>query len=239
MDDAARGIDQQAHLVDQSVFAHFLEAAALGAHARHEEEAARSQTAHIADELAAGGTDDKHHVDGRAPLLGLDHHIFKHSHTLGVADHLEVLRALVGCEGQHHCPLALEAEEGSHAVLAHVGSHRDGIDTGTLEEGLGIHAGGVADVAALCVGDDELVGILLADIFHGFLKHAHALGAHSLVEGEVGLVGHAVALGGVDDCLVEFEDAFCALVGQSLGHLGRIGIEPHAQEAALAQDIVH
>ena len=51
----------------------------------------------------------------------------------------------------------------------------------------------------------------------------------ALVEGEVGLVGHAVVGRGVDDGLVEGEDGIF-LVQEMSGNLLGVGVEAYAEE---------
>ena len=139
---------------------------------------------------------------------------------------LEVLRALVGCEGQQHHPLIGVAEEWRHAVLAHVGGHGEGVDVKSLKEALGIHFGGVANVAALGVGDYHHVGIIGADVGHSVFKGLVALHALHLIEGQIGLEGYGVLRGGVDYGLVEGQQ----VAAKAGWHLAEVGVEAHAQE---------
>lgn len=210
VDDAARGVDEQADFVNEAVAAHFLEASALGADAGDQEEMARCQTAHVGDEFAAGGAHDVHHVDGRTPFGGAFHDALEDAGTVDVGYHLEVLAALVGGEGQNHGPFVGEFEEGLDRVLAHVGGEGDGVDAVTLEEGLGVHAGGVADVAAFGVGNKEHFGVGAFDVGAGAFKGFDALGAKGLVEGKIRLVGHGKGGGGVDNGAVEGEESLGA-----------------------------
>ena len=119
---------------------------------------------------------------------------------------LEVVAALIACEGEQYDPFALVAEERSHAVLAHVGGHGEGIDVEVFEKGARVHGARVADVATLGVGNDEVIGMVLANVRDCLLEGLPSLAAEALVESEVGLIGHAIGGGGVDNGLVEIDD---------------------------------
>ena len=97
-------------------------------------------------------------------------------------------------------------DERRHAVLAHIGRHGEGIDVIFFEERAGIHLAGVAYVAPLGVGNDELVGIVLLQVLHRLLERHEAFHASRLIEGEIRLEGYAIGRGGVDDGAIERED---------------------------------
>ena len=121
-----------------------------------------------------------------------------------VGEELEVAASGIGCEREQNHPLALIVHERLHAVKTHVRGHGDCIHTHVLEKRAGVERRGVADVAALGVGYDELVGIILADIPDSAVKCLPARPhSETLVEGCVGFIGHAVRCGGVDDGFVE------------------------------------
>ena len=188
VDDAARAVDEQPTLFGHGIFAHLAQRAALGAYARHEEEVVGNELAHVCEHLALCGSHNIHHVVLVAPFLRLCEHLLKQACALFVGCELEVVAALVACEGEQHHPLVLVAQEGRHAVLAHVGCHGKRVDVILLEEGACIHGACVAYVAALGIGYDEVVGIVLLKIGHGLLEGHDALHAEGLVEGQVGLV---------------------------------------------------
>ena len=79
------------------------------------------------------------------------------------------------------------------------------------EETAGIHLRSVADIAAFGIGDDEMVGIMLAKVGYRLLEGIQTGIAQLLVKGQVGLVCHTVGSGGVDDSAVERIDGifFC------------------------------
>ena len=175
------------------------------------------------------GTHHIHHAVAAGPLLTLAQHLFKEAFALLVGHELEVVATLVAGECQQHHPLVLVGEEGRDTVFAHIGSHRDSIQVGLLKEGAGIHGAGVADVATLGICDDELVGMMLTQIGDGLLEGYPAPHAHAFIEGKVGLVGHTVGCGGIDNGLVETEDGVF-LLQQAGRELADVGIQPHAKE---------
>ncbi len=184
--------------------------------------------------------DYKHDLLVGGPLLCLGEHILEEAGAGDGLGELEVARAGVGGQRQQDDPFALMAEERLHAVRTHVGSHGEGVDAEIVEEGAGVERRGVADVATLRVGDDQLIGIFLADVGHGLCEHLPTLGSESLVEGGVGLVGHAVGGSGVDDGLIEGEHCLGlaeAAVGDACGEFQRVAVESDTEKRALAGDV--
>ena len=147
------------------------------------------------------------------------------------------MAAFVRGECQEDDPLAFVLEERSHAVLAHVGSHREGIEVDFFEEGAGIHRAGVADVAALGIGDDEVLWVVLVEVLDGLLKRNPSLHAHALIESEVGLVCHTIGCGGINNCLVEGKDGVF-LLQQMLWNLLDVGVETHTEEGLLGENLI-
>lgn len=241
VDDAARGVYQEFAARGHAVAAHFFERAALCPHAGYEEEVARRNAAYVFKEFALRGTYHVHHLLVSAPLLRHAEHALEETLALRVGGELEIVRALVARQGEQHRPLAGVGEKRRYAVFAHVGRNGQRVHLRAFEEGAGVHGGGVADVAALRVGNDELVGIVCLDVLHRLLKRLPAFDAEAFVESEVGLVGHAVGGGGVDDGFVEREDGFCrrcTVVNDVLRHLLQVGIESDAEERTFAGDVV-
>ena len=76
------------------------------------------------------------------------------------------------------------------------------------------------------------------DIVHGELQLAQSFEAQGLIEGQIGLVGHTVVDGGVDDGAVEAEHTV-ALIAQMLGHLGGVCVKSDAEERAALVDEVY
>ena len=60
----------------------------------------------------------------------------------------------------------------------------------------------ISDVTAFGVGNDKLVGIVLLDILHSFLKSDPAFHAHTFIESEVRFVGNAKVDCCIDDGFV-------------------------------------
>ena len=208
------------------------------ADARNEQEVVGSDFADVLKHLALCSTYHIHHVVGIAPFLTLLQHLLEEALAVSVGRELEVVAALVGSERQENHPLALILQERSHAVLAHVGSHCERVEVDFLEEGAGIHCAGVADVTTLSVCDDEVLRIVLVEIRDSLLERNPALHTHALIEGEVGLVGHAVGCCGVDDSLVEGKDGVF-LLQQVLRNLLDVGVETHTQEGLLRENLVN
>ena len=97
----------------------------------------------------------------------------------------------------------------------------------------------IAYIAAFGIGYDKLVGITLADILHCLLKGSPTLGSKTLIKSEIGLIGHAIWCGGVNDGLVECRDRIIGVrFKHRRGYLADIGIKPHAEEAALGKNVV-
>ncbi len=105
-----------------------------------------------------------------------------------------------------------------------------------LEKAACIKLRGVADITTLCIGDDELIGILLADIPQSEFKSVPALHPEALVKSEVRLVGYAVGRGSVDNSAVELEDGVFG-AEQMLRDLLYICVESDAQHRAFATDV--
>ncbi len=122
------------------------------------------------------------------------------------------------------------AEKGFHRLASHVRRKGDGVKVHRFEIGLRIHPGGVSDIAALGIGNKELVGMVRPQVVHRFLQDAQALGAHALVEGQIGFEGHAIRGRCIDDGLVKVQYAHPG--GQFRG----IGVQAHAQHRVLAPD---
>ena len=187
--------------------------------------------------LSLCGSDDIHHVVRITPFLALAQDFLEESLAVRVGGELEVVAALVGCEGEEDDPFAWILEEGCDAVFAHVGSHGEGVEVHLLEEGAGIHGAGVAYVASFGVSYDEVVGIVVVEVCYGLVEGDPSFHSHALVEGKVGLVGYAVWGCGVYDGLVEGEDGvfFVEEVGW---YLLDVCVEADAEECLLLEDLV-
>ena len=150
---------------------------------------------------------------------------------------LEILRTFVGGQCQEDDPFVLEIEERLDGVLAHVGSHGQGIGLQGVEESLGVVGRGVPDVAALGIRDDEDVRVVVLDVLDGALQTLPAFGAIDLIESCVGLVSHGVRCGVVDNLLVELKNG--VIHGQEfLRNLVDVGIQADAEERLLFLDLL-
>ena len=122
------------------------------------------------------------------------------------------------------------AQEGLHRLASHVGRKGDGVKVHRFEIGFRIHPGGVSDIAALGIGNKELVGMVRPQVVHRLLQDAQPLRALALVKSQVGLEGHAEGCSGIDDGLVKVQYAHPG--GQFRG----IGVQAYAQHRVLAPD---
>ena len=239
IDDGATGVDDETALLVHTVLDNFLQRAALCTDTRNKEERVGGDAANVLKHLALGSTYDKHNLILSAPSLDGAEHLLKEACRSAIDGRkLEVMRTLVGGQGKTNDPLALIAEEWLQGVLAHIGSHGDSIKIEVLEERTRIKRRGVANVATLGIGDDELIGILLANVADGLLEGDPSFHAKALVESEVGLVSDAVGLSGIDDGLVELEDGILSRqLLQVLGNLLDVGVETYAKEGLLLLDL--
>ena len=79
---------------------------------------------------------------------------------------------------------------------------------------------------------------MVADVFHGSLKCQNTLHAMSLIEGQVGLISHAIGSCGIDDGLIEGKDRVLQSK-QMLRNLLQVGIKSHAKEALAFAYLAH
>ena len=236
VDDAAAGVDEQSAIGVESVAAHLFERTALRAHAGHEEEVIGDNATNVGKEAALRGTDHVHHAIGVGPLAAGAQHVLIEGTTFGIGDELEIMAALVGGERQEDDPTIGVIEEGGDGVFAHVGGDGERVDARLAEESAGIHGRSVADVAALGIGDDELIGMVRANVVDGFLIGLPTFHAEALVESKVGLVGHTVGGGGVDDGFVESKNGIFVLE-QVSGDFLQVGVETDTEETAFATNV--
>ena len=82
-----------------------------------------------------------------------------------------------------------------------------------------------------------MVGMLLADVFDGFLEGNHAVNAVCLIEGQIGLEGYAIGCCSVDDGFVELNNRIMKIEQMGRNLLG-IGIETYAKERFLCEDLL-
>ena len=197
-----------------------------------------SYLADVLEHLALCGTNHIHHIFVVSPFLTLLQHLLEEALALSILRELEIVRAFVGSERQQNHPFVLVLEERCNAVFAHVRGNGQCIHIVLLEEGTGVHLGGVADIATLCIGDDEVVGVVLLQILHRFLERHQTLYAVSLVESQIGLVGYAVIGRCVDDGLIKLKERIVQ-IEDTLGHLLGICIQSHAQKTLLLLNLFY
>ena len=75
------------------------------------------------------------------------------------------------------------------------------------------------------------------DIVHGELQLAQPFNAHGFIESQIGLVGHTMVDGGVDNGAVELKHTVLC-IAQMFRHLGRIGVEADTKKRAALVDEV-
>ena len=123
-------------------------------------------------------------------------------------------------------------------VKAHVGGQRDDVGleiTGKVR--LGVHFGGLGNVAALDVGNDGQAGG--AGQLQRFGVGAHAVQAQGLIIGDLHLVAARDALGGVDQRTVERDDILPrCLGGVGGGQVADLGVQAHADRAVCCDALV-
>ncbi len=150
---------------------------------------------------------------------------------------LEVARRRIRRKRKDDAPFSFVCKEGLHAVLAHIGGKSHGIEVECLEESAGIERGSVAYVAAFGVGDDELFGILRADVIHCGSQCSPALGTESFIESHIGLIGHTIGSGSVDNSLVESYYTLSGRTGYTLGNFLDVGVETYTKERAFGKNL--
>ena len=162
---------------------------------------------------------------------------FSNKRSPSVSVELEVVAALVARQSQEDHPLARIAEERFHAILAHVGSDGQRIYVVLFKECTRVHNRSVANIATLGIGDDEVVGVVIFQIGYRLLEGHHATHAHALVESQVGLVGHTIGSGSVDNGLVELEDGV-VLLAQVLREFAHIGIQSYTKKRLFIENLI-
>ena len=105
---------------------------------------------------------------------------------------MEVGRRLVGGQGHHYGELARIFEERGDGLASHVRRNGHRIEIHRFEKRLCVHLGRVSDIAALGIGDKELLRVVRADIIHGLLQRLHTIPAVALVERQVRFICDAM-----------------------------------------------
>ena len=248
IDDTPRGVHKQTAILRHTILAYLLQRTSLGANAWHKQEMVGNHLTDIFKHSSLRSTNDIHHILVVAPLLTLFQHFLKESFAIGVFRQLEVVRAFIARQRQQDHPFVVVAEEWCDAVFTHVGGDGECIDIVLLKEGLGIHFRCVADITTLGISDDEVVGIFFFQIVDGCLKSQQTIHSISLVESEVGLVGHAIGGCGIDDESVELAEGTehivlavlgLCLVDDALWNFVDICIETYAEKTLLLANLFY
>ena len=152
---------------------------------------------------------------------------------------LDIFRTLVGGADEHEHALAVILDIGKirgQAVEAHIRAQRDevGLEL-TGEVRLGVHLGGLGDVAALDVGDDD--GLLLAQVGEGAAVGAQAGHAVCFVVGDLHLVAGTHVQCAVNDGLVEGEQSVLnvrELLCELFGQVTDVSVQPNTNVTFLS-----
>ena len=116
------------------------------------------------------------------------------------------MRSFVGSQCQQDHPFAFVGKERSNAVFTHVGGYCYRVDIQFFKECAGIHCRSISDVTTLCVSNDELIRIVIFDIFYCLFKCDPSFYTHAFIESQIGFVGDTQISCRVNDCFVECED---------------------------------
>ena len=116
------------------------------------------------------------------------------------------MRTFVAGQCKQDNPFILVGEERGNTVFTHVGSYGYRVYVQFFKECTCVHGRGIADVAALGIGYDELVRVVLLDVVYGLFKGNPAFYSHALIEGEIRFVGDTQVGCCIDNCFVEGED---------------------------------
>ena len=205
--------------------------AALRAHAGDQQGQGGRELAHPFNLRRVGGAHHQTQLAVHVPraLRQLRHMLVQQGlagHT-GQALALQIVAAGVGGAAQQKSAFARVRQVGLHRIKTHEGRERDRIGPIALKGLDGVLLGGAANVAALGVQND---------------RHRRGIGPHvvhqalqlrlSAVSGEVGNLGfegdHQIS-GGVNDAGAKVKNMIRP-TAPSPGQLGRVWIQPHAQQ---------
>ncbi|OAV63781.1 hypothetical protein Barb4_04734 [Bacteroidales bacterium Barb4] len=212
---------------------YFFQTASLCTHTGDKQKMPRRILPHIQQHLPLRGTDHIHYPLLIRPFLRLLQYLFKQTLAAGILRKLKILRAFVGSKSQQNHPAVGINKERLHAVFTHIGGDGDGIRlVCTAEESAGVHLRRIADVTALGIGNNKLIGIVFANICHCLLKGKQTLYAQTLVESHVWLESYTIIGCCINDSLVESENRVF-LVQQVWGYLCDIGVQSYAEEGTL------
>ena len=162
--------------------------------------------ADILKSASLSSADYVHHTFVICPFLRFTQHFFEEAFTVCVFCQLEVVRAFIGSQCQQDHPFAFVSQERSHTVFTHIRSYGYRIYIQFFEESTGIHGRSVSDIPTFCIGNDELVRIVLLDIFYCLFKCDPAFNAHAFVKSEIGFVGDTQVGCCVDNRFIECKD---------------------------------
>src|SRR5690606_17483223 len=96
--------------------------------------------------------------------------------------------------------------------------------------------GSISDIPPFRIGNGELFRVVAIKVVHGPFKRPPSLGSMGLVECKIGLIGHTMGLGGLNDGPVELENGVRPLQYMS-GNLGKVGIQSDTEKGLLFTDL--
>ena len=205
----------------------------MGTHTGHQQEAVGHNATHVGQHLGLGSAHNIHHIVGVAPFFGAFQHILEKAPPgVLVLGQLKIVGTFVGRKRQQDNPLVGIGQERRHRVLTHVGRNGERVETKVAlrrQESARILPRSVADVAALGVGNEKRLLAQAVEIVRGKLKLAQSLDAHRLIKRQIGLVGHTIVDGSVDDSFVE-QKRRVGLSLQMLGYLVKVSVKANAEE---------
>ena len=92
-------------------------------------------------------------------------------------------------------------------------------------------------VLSVQVGNDEMVGMIGANVFHSADEGLPTFQTAAFIEGEVGLEAHAIGRGGVNDGAVKLKDGIFGIC-QMGGKFALIGVKPDTKETAFETNLL-
>ncbi len=189
----------------------------------------------LPQDLRPGCAHHEHELVRTAQFAGAFHHPLEQALTPVLHwQELEIQRAFVAGYRQYDRPFPGPSEEWGDAVAAHVRGHGDGVEIQMIEESLGIFAGGVPNVPAFGVRDDQAI-TQAPDVGHRALQITPARRSVGLIKCQVQLVGHGEVIGGLHDGMVEGAHGIVQPAEMFREQVG-FRVQTHAQQAPFSLD---
>jgi len=229
VDECARGADQKSLAAGvESRRQDAVEVASLRADSGHEERKLGVRAPQLGHLLRTRGTDHQHQIAVPVPA---SRRALRDPPVQRQPVDYEILKVVspgIRRAAQENGAALGPRKKRQHGILAHVGIDRDRVGIVTLERLAGVRLGGIADVAALGVQDDQRRGSALADVADA--GGELGLLAQRAVEGDLGFVGGAQVAGRIDDAAIEGEQRLI-VAAQVVGKVSEVRIEAHADQA--------